>query len=534
MPNSSEGSKTRSFHSRSGLKIDRIVHPGSVTSPVEEPGQFPYTRGVQENMYRGRLWTMRQYAGFGTPELSNERYKYLIKNGVTGLSIAFDLPTQLGYDPDHVRSHGEVGKVGVSVACLDDMRILFDGIDQSKISTSMTINATAPILLAFYVALARERGVSVAELRGTIQNDILKEYVARGNFIVPPNGALRLITDVFEWCGKECPKWNTISISGYHIREAGSTAIEELAFTFANAITYVESALARGLSLEQFAGQLSFFFNVHNDFFEEICKFRAARRIWAKIMKDRFGAKNPKSMMMRFHSQTAGSTLTAQQPENNIVRVSYQAMAAVLGGTQSLHTNSFDEALALPTEASAQLALRTQQILAYETNVTASVDPLAGSYFIEDLTNRIEDSVTKLLKDIEGRGGTVVNIENGYIQSCILNSAYRDQKEMDSGDILVVGVNQFMTPKESGAHSPQLLKIDEISAERSRERVQKLRKKRDPNQWSLSMKNLLTGLRGTENSMELILEAVTAGATLGEISAQLRDVYGEYREKSGL
>lgn len=495
------------------------------------PGQFPFTRGVQKDMYRGRLWTMRQYAGFGNAEESNKRYHYLLSQGTMGLSVAFDLPTQLGYDPDHVRSKGEVGKVGVSISNLDEMRMLFKGIDLSKVSTSMTINATASILLALYVAVAEEQGVKSVDLRGTVQNDVLKEYVARGNYIYPPEGALRVTTDMFAWCAKNAPKWNPISISGYHIREAGSTAVQELAFTFANGIAYADAAVKKGLDIDSFAGQLSFFFNVHNDFFEEIAKFRAARRIWAKIMKERFGAKDPRSCMVRFHSQTAGSTLTAQQPDNNVVRVALQAMASVLGGTQSLHTNSLDEALSLPTERAAKLALRTQQIIAFESNVTQTVDPLAGSYYIESLTAELEKRTFEYLAEIDRRGGTIQCIETGYIQNEIANSAYSDQRKIDEGAIKVVGVNCFKD--EGEAATAEILRIPPELEKGSVERVRAYRAKRSEGATRDSLKALQEGVKTDANLQALILNSVKAGATLGEISDAMRDVFGLYREYAG-
>lgn len=528
----SERKEERVFETRSGIPVKEAYFASDAKKPdPSAPGEYPYTRGVQKNMYRGRLWTMRQYAGFGTAEESNKRYKYLLERGTMGLSVAFDLPTQLGYDPDHARAKGEVGKVGVSISTLDDMRALFDGIDPSAVSASMTINATAIILLAFYVAAAEEKGVSSKALRGTVQNDTLKEYVARGNFIYPPQGALRITTDMFEWCAENAPKWNPISISGYHIREAGSTAVQELAFTFANAIAYVESAVSKGLSVDRFAGQLSFFFNVHNDFLEEIAKFRAGRRIWAKLMKERFKAEDARSAMLRFHSQTAGSTLTAQQPQNNVVRVAYQAMAAVLGGTQSLHTNSLDEALALPTEGSAQLALRTQQVLAYETNVAQTADPLAGSYFIESLTDEIEARVWKYLEDIDRKGGTLKCIESGFVQTEILNSAYQDQRRMDSGDLKVVGVNCF---SEGGNDSSvEIMRIPPELERRAVEKIRAYRSKRAQKACADALSALKAGVKSGQNLQALALEAVKAKATLGEIADAFRGEFGEYREYSG-
>ncbi len=496
------------------------------------PGQFPFTRGVQKDMYRGRLWTMRQYAGFGTAEESNQRYHYLLSQGTMGLSVAFDLPTQLGYDPDNGRAKGEVGKVGVSISTLDDMRTLFRGIDLGKVSTSMTINATASILLSFYTLVAEEQGVASQNLRGTVQNDVLKEYVARGNYIYPPEGALRLTTDMFAWCAKNTPKWNPISISGYHIREAGASAVQELAFTFANAIAYVQAAVDRGLDVDAFAGQLSFFFNVHNDFFEEISKFRAARRIWAKIMRDRFGSKDARSQMLRFHSQTAGSTLTAQQPQNNVVRVSMQALAAVLGGTQSLHTNSLDEALALPSESAAKLALRTQQIIASETNVTQAVDPLGGSWLVESLTEELEKRTWAYLEEIDRRGGTVKCIEEGYIQNEILDSAYRDQRAIDQGQIQVVGVNCY---QESVSDAKvEILRIPPELEQSAVEKIRAYRAKRNEGATRDALRVLAEAAKSSgDNLMERIYSAARAGATLGEIADSMRAVYGQYGGYSG-
>jgi methylmalonyl-CoA mutase N-terminal domain/subunit len=476
---------------------------------------------------------MRQYAGFGSAEESNQRYHYLLSQGTMGLSVAFDLPTQLGIDPDHERAKGEVGKVGVSVSTLDEMRTLFKGINLSQVSTSMTINATASTLLAFYVTVAEENGAKVSDLRGTVQNDILKEYIARGNYIFPPVGALKLTTDMFAWCAQHTPKWNPISISGYHIREAGATAVQELAFTFCDAITYCEEAVKQGLDIDQFARQLSFFFNVHNDFFEEIAKFRAARRIWAKIVKERFGAKDPRSMMLRFHSQTAGSTLTAQQPYNNVVRVSLQALASVLGGTQSLHTNSLDEALALPTEQSALLALRTQQVIAYESHVTQTVDPLAGSYFVESLTDEIEKRTFELIAKIDQLGGTVRCIENGLIQNEILSSAYFDQVSMDEKRLKVVGVNCF---EETQKSKPlETMRISDELEKSVVERVRAYRLKRSALTCEQSLQQLRDQAQGqtTGNLQASILAAVKAGATLGEISATLQSVFGIHHEYAG-
>ena len=524
------------FQTRSGIPLKEIYWPEDSKATQEvlgEPGKFPFTRGVQKDMYRGRLWTMRQYAGFGTAEESNRRYHYLLSQGTMGLSVAFDLPTQLGFDPDHPRAKGEVGRVGVSISTLEDMRALFKGIDLSKVSSSMTINATSNILLALYVAVAQEQGISTQDLRGTVQNDVLKEYIARGNYIYPSEGTLRLTTDMFAWCAQNAPKWNPISISGYHIREAGSTAVQELAFTFANAIAYTEAAIATGLPVDQFAGQLSFFFNVHNDFFEEIAKFRAARRIWAKIMKERFGAKDARSQMLRFHAQTAGSTLTAQQPQNNVVRVTLQALAAVMGGTQSLHTNSLDEALALPTESSAKLALRTQQIIAYESNVTQTVDPFAGSWFMENLTDQLEERTFKYLDEIDRRGGTIRCIETGFIQQEISNSAYVDQQRIDQSQIKVVGVNCFKDDQTSIPEAIELMRIPPELEKGAVERVRSFRAKRSQASTTAALNTLKTGVKGGANLQALILNAVQSEATLGEISDTLRSVFGLYQEYTG-
>lgn len=521
------------FTTGSWLPVERLYLP----QPMSEeeyvqrlgfPGEYPYTRGVQPTMYRGRFWTMRQYAGFGTAEESNRRYKYLLSQGQTGLSVAFDLPTQIGYDSDDPHSIGEVGKVGVAIDSLEDMETLFDGIALDKVSTSMTINAPAAVLLAFYLALAEKQGVPKEQLRGTIQNDILKEYIARGTYIFPPKPSLRLVTNVFEYCSKEVPKWNTISISGYHIREAGSTAVQEVAFTLADGIEYVQAAINAGLDVDQFAGRLSFFFNAHNDLLEEIAKFRAARRIWAKIMKEKFGAKKERSWMLRFHTQTGGSTLTAQQPDNNIVRVTIQTLAAVLGGTQSLHTNSRDEALGLPTEDSVRIALRTQQIVAYESGVTHTVDPLAGSYYLEHLTDKIEEEVWKYLNKIDSMGGMVSAIEKGYVQKEIQDSAYRYQKEVEEGERVVVGVNKFTIenepPKEILRVNPQLRKVQT-------EKLKRLRQKRDNQNVQKTLQALREGARDESvNLMPLILDAAKAYATLGEICNVLRDEFGEYQE----
>jgi methylmalonyl-CoA mutase N-terminal domain/subunit len=491
------------------------------------PGQFPYTRGVQATMYRGRLWTMRQYAGMGDAEESNRRYKYLLGNGTTGLSVAFDLPTQIGLDSDNPLAMGEVGKVGVAIDSIEDMMRLFDGIDLEKISTSMTINATASILLALYIVTARRTGRDVRRLSGTVQNDVLKEYIARGTYIYPPAQAMRIITDIFSYAHENVPEWNTISISGYHMREAGCTAVQEVAFTLANGISYVQAAIDAGLGVDDFAPRLSFFFNAHSNFLEEVAKFRAARRMWARIMRDHFGAKNPKSLMLRFHTQTAGSTLTAQQPENNIVRTALQAMAAVLGGTQSLHTNSFDEALALPTEQSARIALRTQQIIAYESGAPQTVDPLAGSYYIESLTNQIEIQAREYLDKIDAMGGTLKAIERGFIQQEIQNAAYEYQRAVDKGEAIVVGVNSFELQEEKPI---PLLHMDESLERKQVERLRAVRARRDPAKWQAALKQVEETARGTGNLMPPIVEAVEANATVGEISDAMRHVYGEYRE----
>ena len=491
------------------------------------PGEFPFTRGVQATMYRGRLWTMRQYAGMGDAEESNKRYKYLLANGTTGLSVAFDLPTQIGLDSDNPLAMGEVGKVGVAIDSIEDMQRLFDGIDLTAISTSMTINATASILLALYVAVARREGRDIRKLSGTVQNDVLKEYIARGTYIYPPQQAMRIITDLFAWTNENVPEWNTISISGYHMREAGSTAVQEVAFTLGNGIAYVEAAIKAGLDVDKFAPRLSFFFNAHNNFLEEVAKFRAARRMWAKIMRDQFKAKNPKSWMLRFHTQTAGSTLTAQQPENNIVRTAIQAMAAVLGGTQSLHTNSFDEALALPTEASARIALRTQQVIAYESGAPQTVDPLAGSYFIESLTNEIEKRADDYLAKIEAMGGMLKAIERGYVQQEIQNAAYEYQQAVDQEQAIVVGVNRFQIAEEK---SVPIQRIDPALEPKQVERLRAVRAKRNPETWQAAIRAVEDTARTGENLMPRILAAVEAYATVGEISDAMRRVYGEYRE----
>ncbi len=494
---------------------------------VGYPGQFPYTRGVQATMYRGRLWTMRQYAGMGDAEESNHRYKYLLSQGTTGLSVAFDLPTQIGLDSDNPLSIGEVGKVGVAIDSIEDMMRLFDGINLEKISTSMTINATASILLALYIVTAQRTGRDVLKLSGTIQNDVLKEYIARGTYIYPPLQAMRIITDIFSYANQHVPDWNTISISGYHMREAGSTAVQEVAFTLANGITYVQAAIDAGLDVDKFAPRLSFFFNAHSNFLEEVAKFRAARRMWARIMRDRFGAKNPKSLMLRFHTQTAGSTLTAQQPENNIVRTALQAMSAVLGGTQSLHTNSFDEALALPTEQSARIALRTQQIIAYESGAPQTIDPLAGSYYVESLTNQIESNALAYLDKIDAMGGVLKAIERGFVQQEIQNAAYEYQRAVDHKEAIVVGVNSFELEQEK---SIPLQHIDESLERKQVERVRAVRAKRDLARWQAAIKQVEDTAKNTGNLMPVIVEAVEANATVGEVADAMRHVYGEYHE----
>ncbi|HEX3740702.1 MAG TPA: methylmalonyl-CoA mutase family protein [Terriglobales bacterium] len=491
------------------------------------PGDFPYTRGVQPTMYRGRLWTMRQYAGMGDAEESNKRYKYLLAHGTTGLSVAFDLPTQIGLDSDHPLAVGEVGKVGVAIDSLGDMERLFDGIDLEKISTSMTINATAPILLALYVAVARKKGADVCKLSGTVQNDVLKEYIARGTYIYPIPQAMRLVTDLFAWANDNVPEWNTISISGYHMREAGATAVQEVAFTLGNGIAYVEAAQKAGLDVDVFAPRLSFFFNAHNNFLEEVAKFRAARRMWARMMREKLGAKNPRSWMLRFHTQTAGSTLTAQQPENNIVRTAIQAMAAVLGGTQSLHTNSFDEALSLPTEQAARIALRTQQVVAFESGVPNTIDPLAGSYFIESLTDEIEKRALGYLDKIDALGGMLKAIERGFVQQEIQNAAYEQQKSVESGEATVVGVNRFT--QESRSQVP-IQRIDESSERKQVERLRALRSKRNQAEWKKAIEAIKNAARSRENLMPRIVDAVEAHATVGEISDAMRTVFGEYQE----
>ena len=489
------------------------------------PGEFPYTRGLYRDMYRSRLWTMRQYAGFGTAEESNRRYRYLLSQGTTGLSVAFDLPTQMGLDSDHPMAAGEVGRVGVAISSLADMERLFEGIPLQEVSTSMTINSTAAILLSYYALVARSQGANLRTLAGTIQNDILKEYLARGTYIYPPRPAMRIITDVFAWAGREMPEWNTISISGYHIREAGSTAVQELAFTFANAVAYIEAAVKAGLAVDSFAPRLSFFFNSHSNFLEEIAKFRAARRVYANLMRERFGAKDARSLMLRFHVQTAGSTLTAQQPDVNLVRTATQALAAVLGGTQSLHTNSRDEALALPTEESARLALRTQQIIAYESGVTNTVDPVGGSEHIEGLTDSIERGVLDYLQRIDEMGGTLRAIETGYIQNEIQNAAYEYQREVESGGRIVVGVNRF----QQDERAVPTFRLDPALENAQVERLRRMRASRSASVVETKLAALEQAARGSDNLMPLIYDAAAAYVTVGEISDRLRGVFGEYR-----
>jgi methylmalonyl-CoA mutase N-terminal domain/subunit len=518
------------FTTNSGMPVDRVYTPADVDVDYARdlgfPGEFPFTRGVQPTMYRGRFWTMRQYAGFGTAEESNARYKYLLNAGQSGLSVAFDLPTQIGYDSDSAMAEGEVGKVGVAIDSLADMEILFDGIPLDKVSTSMTINAPASVLLAMYIAVAEKQGVPSAKLAGTIQNDILKEYAARGTYIYPPAPSMRLINDIFAYCAEQVPNWNTISISGYHIREAGSTAAQEVGFTLANGLSYVRAAMAAGLDVDTFAPQLSFFFNAHNDFFEEVAKFRAARRLWAKIMKEEVGAKSPKSWMLRFHTQTGGSTLTAQQPMNNIVRVALQAFAAVCGGTQSLHTNSMDEALALPTEQSVMVALRTQQIIAYESGAAETIDPLAGSYYIESLTNTIEAEARAYIDRIAGMGGSVKAIETGYMQREIQDSAYRHQRQVESGERVIVGMNKFQTKEEAPKN---LLRVDMSVQASQTEKLKAVKARRDNDAVAQALAELRTAAKGTANLMPPILAAVKSYATLQEICDVMRDVFGEYR-----
>ncbi len=504
----------------------KALYPPRETPP-EEPGAYPFTRGIYRNMYRGRLWTMRQYAGFASARESNRRYRYLLEQGQTGLSVAFDLPTQMGIDPDSPVASGEVGKVGVSIASLDDMEVLLDGLPLDRVSISMTINSTAAILIAMVLSVARRRGVPWSALRGTIQNDILKEYIARGTYIFPPAPSLRITTDIFAFCREHVPSWNTISISGYHIREAGSTAVQEVAFTLADGITYVQSALDAGLQVDEFAGQLSFFFNAHNNFLEEIAKYRAARRLWARIMRERFGAASPRSWALRFHTQTAGSTLTAQQPENNIVRVALQALAAVLGGTQSLHTNSLDEALALPSAEAVRIALRTQQIIAFESGVANTADPLGGSYALETMTDEIEAEADEYLRKIDALGGMLRAIEQGYVQREIQDAAYKSQLKSESGESVIVGVNRFTTEEKSRI---DLLVVDEeVAASRSRE-IAALRSRRDAAAAADALEALSRAAQGKGNLLPPVIDCVEALATVGEIADCLRAVFGQYRE----
>ena len=520
------------FETSSGIELPNDFNPEN-TRPINhaddlgEPGQFPYTRGVRPNMYRGRFWTMRQYAGFGTAAESNERYNYLLSQGTTGLSVAFDLPTQIGLDSDDPLSRGEVGKVGVAIDSLDDMLTLFDGIPLDQVTTSMTINATASTLLCLYLAVARKQGVAFDKIGGTIQNDILKEYIARGTYIYPPKPSLRLITDTFAFCAAEVPNWNTISISGYHIREAGSTAAQEIAFTLADGIAYVQAAIDVGLDVDKFGPRLSFFFNSHNDLIEEIAKFRAARRLWARIMKERFGAKDPRSMMLRFHTQTAGSTLTAQQPEVNVVRTTIQALAAVLGGTQSLHTNSMDEALSLPTEAAARIALRTQQVIAHESGVADTVDPFAGSYAIEEITTQLEEKARDYIEKIDAMGGMLAAIESGYVQREIQEAAYQYQRAVETKDAIVVGVNRFQIEEPDVI---PILKIDERVEREQVERLRAVRERRNAAKCEAAVGALRSAASGNENLLPRILDCVESYATVGEISNTLRSAWGEYQE----
>lgn len=518
------------FTTVSELPINRVYWPWDLEGfDLEQdlgiPGQYPFTRGVQPNMYRGRFWTMRQYAGFGSAEETNKRFKYLIEQGQTGLSVAFDLPTQIGYDSDAELSAGEVGKVGVAIDSVEDLKLLFDGIDLASVSTSMTINSPAAILLAMYMTVAEEQGADVSKLRGTIQNDILKEYPARGTYIFPPLPSMRIITDIFAFCNEHVPQWNSISISGYHIREAGSTAVQEIAFTLANGVAYVQAAIDAGLDVNSFGERLSFFFNAHQDFLEEVAKFRAARRLWARLMKERFAVTNPRAMMLRFHTQTAGCTLTAQQPENNVVRVAFQALSAVLGGTQSLHTNSRDEALALPSQESVQIALRTQQIIGYETGAAETVDPLGGSYYVEALTDQIERQAMDYIRRIDEMGGAVRAVECGFIEGEIQDSAYRFQKAVESGDQVIVGVNRFQTEESIPTG---LLRVDPAVRETQIRRLRELRSARDSSAVAAALLELKAAAEGTANVMPPILAAVKKRATLGEICNVLREIFGEY------
>ena len=519
-------SKEKKLFTDSGIEIKPVYDSSDLpTIGNEQPGTFPFTRGVQPDMYRGKLWTMRQYAGYSTAEESNKRYHYLLNHGVNGLSVAFDLPTQIGYDSDHPLAEGEVGKVGVAIDSIEDMQTLFRDIKLQDVSTSMTINATGFILLSLYVAFAKQQGADLKKLSGTIQNDILKEYAARGTYIYPPKPSMRIITDIFEWCSKEIPKWNTISISGYHIREAGSTAVQEIAFTLSNGKAYVKAALEKGLDINVFGKRLSFFFNAHNNLFEEVAKFRAARRMWAKIMKD-LGATDPKAMMLRFHTQTGGSTLTAQQPLNNISRVTIQTLAAVLGGTQSLHTNGYDEALSLPTQEAAGIALRTQQIVAYESGAADTADPLAGSYFVESLTNEMEAEALKLIEKIDAMGGSVNAIEQGFMQNEIAKSAYEYQRKIESGEKIIVGVNKFQVKEPVPIPG---FKIDDSIRDQQTEKLKAIREKRDKKKVQSCLETLKSKATSGENIMPTVIEAVENYCTLGEIADTLRNVYGEYK-----
>ena len=519
---SKEKEVSKGHFTDAGIEINRIYKEPIIIN--EDAGEFPYTRGVQPDMYRGKLWTMRQYAGFSTAEESNERYHFLLKQGTTGLSVAFDLPTQIGYDSDHVLSEGEVGKAGVAIDSLADMEVLFDGIELEKITTSMTINSTASVLLCMYMALAKRQGANLKNISGTIQNDILKEYAARGTYIYPPKQSMRIITDIFAFCAKELPKWNTISVSGYHIREAGANAVQELAFTLADGKAYLLAAQQKNLDINVFAKRMSFFFNAHNNLFEEVAKFRAARRMWAKITTD-LGATDPRAQMLRFHTQTGGSTLTAQQPHNNIIRVTIQALAAVMGGTQSLHTNGFDEALALPTEEAASIALRTQQIVAYESGVPQTVDPLGGSYFVEALTDEVESKAWEYIHRIDEMGGAVAAIEQGFIQKEIADSAYRYQKDIESTQKIIVGVNKFAT---NAQHKVDLMTIDDSIRKVQSEKLTLLKQNRNNENVQSCLSALKVAAKGTDNLMPFILAAVEEYATLGEISDVMREVFGEY------
>jgi methylmalonyl-CoA mutase N-terminal domain/subunit len=510
----------------SGIEVKTLyTHDDKPAADTEPPGEFPFTRGVQPDMYRGKLWTMRQYAGFSTAEESNKRYHYLLSQGVSGLSVAFDLPTQIGYDSDHPLADGEVGKVGVAIDSIEDMQTLFHGIKLEEVSTSMTINSTGFILLAFYTALAKQQGADLQKIAGTIQNDILKEYAARGTYIYPPKPSMRIITDIFEWCAKEVPKWNTISISGYHIREAGSTAVQEIAFTLSNGKAYVKAAQEKGLDINVFGKRLSFFFNAHNNLFEEVAKFRAARRMWARIMKE-LGATDEKAMMLRFHTQTGGSTLTAQQPMNNIARVTVQTMAAVLGGTQSLHTNGFDEALSLPTEEAAKIALRTQQVVAFESGAPDTVDPLAGSYYVEALTQEVENAAWKLIEQIDAMGGSVSAIEEGFIQDEIARSAYAYQRQIEKGEKIIVGVNKFQTKEDTAI---PIFKIDDSIQAQQIQKLTQLKRNRQHNKVDQCLQELNDKASSGENIMPIVVEAVEHKCTLGEIADTLREVFGEYK-----